>query len=113
MDGLSVRDRLKLEACKMIREDYLHQNAFHEIDTYSSMEKQYDMMKLIMNFYEEGLQALANGAEFGKLAALPVREEIGRFKYFEEKDVAAEFVKLKDTVTRAISDLTGKEAEEV
>ncbi len=113
VDGLSVRDRLKLEACKMIREDYLHQNAFHEIDTYSSMEKQYAMMKLIMNFYEEGLQALANGAEFGKLAALPVREEIGRFKYFEEKDVAAEFAKMKDAVTRAISDLTGKEAEEV
>ena len=113
VDGLSVRERLKLEACKMIREDYLHQNAFHEIDTYSSMEKQYDMMKLIMNFYEEGLQALANGAEFSKLSALPVREEIGRFKYFEEKDVAAEFAKLKDAVTRAISDLTGKEAEEV
>ncbi len=112
VDGLSVTDRLKLEACKMIREDYLHQNAFHEIDTYSSMEKQYDLMKLIMNFYEEGLQALTNGAEFNKLSGLAVREDIGRFKYTEEKDVAAEFARIADVIRESISALSAGEAEE-
>ena len=87
VDGLSTTDRLKLEACKMIREDYLHQNAFHEIDTYASMNKQYRMLKLILSYYKEGLAALEKGAEFGPLAALPVREEIGRFKYVEEANV--------------------------
>ncbi len=112
VDGLSVTDRLKLEVCKMIREDYLHQNAFHEIDTYSSLEKQYSLMKLIMIFYEEGLSALSGGAEFGKVSALPVREEIGRFKYTEEKNVAAEYEKVKASIREAMSALTVKEAEE-
>ncbi len=64
VDGLSATDRLKLETCKMIREDYLHQNSFHEVDTYTSMNKQYKMLKSVLLFYEEGLEALKNGADF-------------------------------------------------
>ena len=112
VEGLSVQDRLKLEVCRMIREDYLHQNAFHEIDTYSSLEKQYDLMKLIITFFSEGLQALTRGAEFAKVSGVPVREEIGRFKYVEEKDIAAEFERIMNAIEENMGALSVKEAEE-
>ncbi|MBR4020444.1 MAG: V-type ATP synthase subunit A, partial [Firmicutes bacterium] len=83
VDALSFDDRIKLETSKSIREDYLHQNAFHDVDTYASMNKQYRMLKLITMFYTEGLAALEQGAEFAAISGLAVREEIGRFKYIE------------------------------
>ena len=89
VDGLSKEDRLKLEICKMIREDFLHQNSFHEIDTYSSTNKQFKLMKLIPDFYDAGKKALENGVAFSKISEEPIREEIGRFKYTEEDKVDA------------------------
>ena len=111
VDGLSTTDRLKLEACKMIREDYLHQNAFHEIDTYASMNKQYRMLKLILSYYKEGLAALEKGAEFGPLAALPVREEIGRFKYVEEANVDTEYARVLNDLQTSAQELISKEVD--
>ena len=111
VDGLSTTDRLKLEACKMIREDYLHQNAFHEIDTYASMNKQYRMLKLILSYYKEGLAALEKGAEFGPLAALPVREEIGRFKYVEEANVDTEYARVLNELQTSAQELISKEVD--
>lgn len=84
MDALGAKDRLTMETAKSIREDYLHQNAFHQVDTYSSLNKQYKMMKLILDFYHQGLDALENGVELDDLLRLPVREQIGRAKYVEE-----------------------------
>ena len=84
MDALSPSDRIKMEAARSIREDFLHQLAFHEVDTYSSLKKQCLMMKLVIMYYESSLEALKNGADVEKLAALPVREAIGRFKYIHE-----------------------------
>jgi V/A-type H+-transporting ATPase subunit A len=84
VDALSVRDRLVLEAAKSIREDYLHQNAFHDVDTYTSLAKQYKMLKLIIEFYHLGQKALDAGAEFSQVVNLPVRERIGRAKYTPE-----------------------------
>ncbi len=81
MDALSAPDRLKLEAARSIREDFLHQNAFHETDTYTSLEKQHDMMLLVVHFYDQCVAALDKGAKVDDLIALPVREKIGRFKY--------------------------------
>ena len=81
MDALSAPDRLKLEAARSIREDFLHQNAFDEVDTYTPLPKQHAMMELILSYYEKSLEALKEGVETGKLIALPVREQIGRFKY--------------------------------
>lgn len=81
MDALSAPDRLKLEAARSIREDFLHQNAFDEVDTYTPLEKQHDMMLLILQYYEKALAALQEGADIEKLITLPVREQIGRFKY--------------------------------
>jgi len=88
MDALSDADRLTMETAKMIREDYLHQNAFHEIDTYTSMEKQYAMLGLIYGYNKRASEALEQGADLDEILALPVREQIGRSKYIEEKDLA-------------------------
>ena len=87
VDALSFPDRMKLEAARAIREDYLHQNAFHEVDTYASLPKQYRMLKLIMDYYHLSLQALEQGAELSSLTNLPVRERIGRAKYIPEEQM--------------------------
>ena len=91
MDALSAPDRIKLEAARSIREDYLHQDAFHEVDTFTSLEKQLLMMKLVLAFYDKATAALKNGVSVNKLFALPAREQIGRFKYLNEQEVQKEY----------------------
>ena len=88
MDALSSKDRLTMETAKIIREDYLHQNAFHEVDTYTSMQKQFMMLKLIYEFNRLSLEALESYAELKDILACPCKERIGRAKYIEEKDLA-------------------------
>ncbi len=112
VDALSFEDRLKLEASKSIREDYLHQNAFHDIDTYASPNKQYRMMKLILSYYDFSLEAIGKGASFNKLSELPVRETIGRFKYVEEDKIDDTFVEIVDQMRAEIDELLKKEAED-
>ena len=104
-DALSLGDRLKLETARSIREDYLHQNAFHEIDTYTSLEKQYGMLRLILKWGELGQKALDAGADFSKISSLPVREDIGRAKYVEEKDVREKFAIIDKELTDQMSAL--------
>ena len=87
MDALGAKDRLTMETAKSIREDYLHQNAFHEVDTYTSLNKQYKMMKLILGFYHAATDALDAGVELSDLLNLSVREQIGRSKYIEESHI--------------------------
>ena len=94
MDALSPKDRLKMETARSIREDFLHQLAFHEVDTYTSLNKQLDMMRLILEYYDRCTEALERGADTEKLSALPVREAIGRFKYTKEEDVQKEYSKV-------------------
>ena len=91
MDALSAPDRLKLEAARSIREDFLHQNAFDDTDTYTSLEKQHDMMLLVVHYYDQCVEALEKGAKADDLIALPVRERIGRFKYVAPDKIAAEY----------------------
>lgn len=91
MDALSAPDRLTLEAARSIREDYLHQNAFHETDTYTSLDKQYYMMSALMEYYDRAGAALNAGADIEKIVALPSRERIGRLKYVTEEKVKSEF----------------------
>ncbi|MDD4002866.1 MAG: V-type ATP synthase subunit A [Clostridia bacterium] len=88
IDSISVQDRLVLETAKSIREDYLHQNAFHEIDTYSSLKKQYLMLNLILEFYKLGKDALNNNAELSELLNLKVMERISRSKYIPESNIS-------------------------
>lgn len=85
IDTLSAQDRLTLETARSIREDFLHQNAFHEIDTYTSPVKQYRMLKIIMELHTMCLEGLEKGVEFKEFAALPIREEITRMKYIPEE----------------------------
>ena len=96
MDALSAPDRLKLEAARSIREDFLHQNAFHETDTYTSLTKQYRMMGLILDYYRKAGAALNQGASIDRLVSLPVRENIGRFKYVDETEVEEMFKKTEE-----------------
>ncbi|MGJ4851679.1 V-type ATP synthase subunit A [Bacillota bacterium Meth-B3] len=87
VDALSFKDRLTLEVARMIREDYLHQNAFDEVDTYTSLKKQYRMLSLILDFQVKGQKAIAGGADLSKVSGLKVRERIGRAKYIAETEL--------------------------
>ena len=87
MDALGAKDRWTMETAKSIREDYLHQNAFHEIDTYASLEKQFRMMKLILDNYNQGLDAMEKGVDAEDLLELKVKEQIGRSKYIPENEM--------------------------
>ena len=87
IDALSWRDRLTLEVARSIREDFLHQNAFDDIDTFTSLTKQHRMMRIIMQFYEKGNQALDAGATLSEVIGLPVREQSGRMKYILESEL--------------------------
>ena len=109
MDALSAPDRLKMEAARSIREDFLHQNSFHEVDTYTSLEKQYLMMKLVLKFYEEGVEALDKGADVNGLIKMEVRERIGRFKYTLNDDIQKEYDAITKELAAEIANLLGKE----
>jgi V/A-type H+-transporting ATPase subunit A len=87
IDAVSIRDRWVLEAARSIREDFLHQVAFDEVDTYTSMNKQYRMLKIIMDYYKRGQQALDEGVELDAITNLPVRERIDRAKYIKEENM--------------------------
>ena len=105
MDALSAGDRLKMEAARSIREDFLMQDAFNDVDTYSSLKKQYIMMKLVLTFYDKAVDALNKGADIDKLVDLPVREKIGRIKYVEEKDVRTQAESILTQIDYEIKEL--------
>ena len=109
MDALSPADRLKMEAAKSIREDFLNQNSFDEVDTYSSLRKQYLMMRLVMSFYEKAKVALEKGANVEDLIAMPSREPIGRFKYTPEDKIEDEFTRINDLLDREVAEALNKE----
>ena len=109
MDALSAPDRLKMEIARSIREDFLHQDSFHEIDTYTQLEKQYRMMQLILAFYDEALAALNEGISVEKLVAMSVREKIGRFKYTTIDEVEDAFMNVVEDIKEEIKSLKDKE----
>lgn len=86
-DTLSYEDQLKLEVAKSIREDFLQQNAFHEQDTYTSLEKQNKMLELVLSFYDEALRALKNKVYISEILNLEVRDKIARAKYLKEEEI--------------------------
>jgi V/A-type H+-transporting ATPase subunit A len=91
MDALSAPDRLTMEAARSIREDYLNQNAFMDSDTYTTLEKQHLMMKLILAYFDKGNEALKNGAAIEALVKLGCREDIGRYKYTDIEKIRPEY----------------------
>ncbi len=109
MDALSAGDRLKMEAARSIREDFLHQNSFHEIDTYTSLKKQHLMMKLVLGFYDKSVEALKEGAAVNDLIKMSVREQIGRYKYTPEDQLDVQYEAVVKELAAEISGLIGKE----
>ena len=103
-EALSPQDRLALETARSIREDFLHQNAFHDVDTYTSMQKQYEMLKTVLHFHKQALAAVQSGTETAEIFKLPVREEIARAKYVPQDQIAA-VAKVRDTIDEQIKQL--------
>ncbi|MDR3164782.1 MAG: V-type ATP synthase subunit A, partial [Synergistaceae bacterium] len=89
IDALSREERMTMETAKSLREDFLHQNSFHEIDTYASMDKQVKMLRNILTFNRLGMQALSRGALLREVISMPVREEIARMRYTQETKLDA------------------------
>ena len=107
IDALSEKDRLKLEVAKSIREDYLQQNAFHEVDTYSSLQKQHKMLKLVLAFQVEAEKGLAAGVYLNKILNMEVRDKIARSKYISEDEMSKIddiFIALSSEVEKLITE---------
>ncbi len=106
MDALSSKDRLTMETAKIVREDYLHQNAFHDVDTFTSMKKQFLMLKLIYEFNRLAGEAIANYADLDDILACSCKEKIGRAKYIEEENLADfdEIFKTMNTELKAVAE---------
>jgi len=100
IESLSFDDRLILEVAKSIREDFLHQNAFHEIDTCTSLRKQYRMLRVILEFYHLSKKGLKEGMDFERIVKFPVREKISRLKYIEEENLE-EFDKVEEELRKS------------
>ncbi|MDE5582559.1 MAG: V-type ATP synthase subunit A [Ruminococcus sp.] len=109
MDALSAKDRLKMETARSIREDFLHQLAFHEVDTYTSLKKQLYMMKLILGFNDKAVEAVGKGADAEEISGLAVREKIGRFKYVPEENTDTEFDRISMEISAEIDRLLYRE----
>jgi V/A-type H+-transporting ATPase subunit A len=86
-ESISAKDRMILQTARSIREDFLHQNAFHKVDTHTSMDKQFEMLKAILHFHDKSLAAVEQGADTRDLSALKVREPIARAKFLDESDI--------------------------
>jgi V/A-type H+-transporting ATPase subunit A len=109
VDALSPMDRVTLEAARSIREDYLQQDAFNEIDTYSNLNKQYRMLRLIMSFYYKAQDAVRAGAEIDDIFSIPVRERIGRAKFVPEDKVSQVYDEMEKDLDAQMDALTAKE----
>lgn len=112
MDALSPKDRLKLETARSIREDFLHQNAFHEVDTFTELDKQYLMVKLIFDFHNAANELLCKNVQIDEILAMPVREKIGRFKYIKHENIAEEFEKISVQLAKEAEAALNKELVE-
>ncbi len=102
MDALGERDRLTLECARSIREDFLHQNAFDPVDTYTSLKKQLFMMRLIMEYYDSSILALERGAELSDILNAGVKDDIGRFKYQDEAGIDQKYQAVSDSIKEQI-----------
>jgi len=102
IDVLSPRDRIALEAARSIREDFLQQFAFHEVDTYSPLKKQYLMLRLVLDYYDLCIEALKKGISLERLINLPVREEIARAKYIPNEQAEERIEKLREKLKEQI-----------
>lgn len=113
VDSLSAPDRLILEVSRSIREDFLHQNSFHDVDTFTSLLKQYRLLELILHFYHKAGKAIEQGVSIHKLIQVPVLERIGRAKYIRERNVTKEYDEILSDIDSQIEELIKEGAEEL
>ena len=106
-EALSPNDRLALETSRSIREDYLHQNAFHEVDTFTAINKQYEMLNMILHFHDQALDAINAGIETADIFKLSVREEIARAKYIPQEQMAENIRGIRKAIDDQMKDLQG------
>lgn len=111
MDALSASDRLKLEIARSIREDFLHQNAFHEVDTYTSLNKQFLMLSLIFKFQGTANELITNGVEVEEILKFKSREKIGRFKYVEKDYIEKEYEEILKEMAKEAENAVREEEE--
>ena len=107
IDSLSPTDRVTLEAARSIREDYLQQNAFNEEDTYTTLDKQFRMLKIILAFYEKSQEAVKKGVDINSLFSMPVREKISRMKYIPQTEGSKPYDDIEDELSKQIGSLIG------
>jgi V/A-type H+-transporting ATPase subunit A len=105
-EALSPRDRLSLETARSIREDYLHQNAFHKVDTFTSMEKQYEMLKAVLHFHHQAVEAIEVGVDTAEIFKLAVREDIARAKYIPQDEID-KIGQIRQTIDEQMKQLQG------
>ena len=103
-EALSPADRLALETSRSIREDFLHQNAFHNIDTHTMMDKQYEMLKTVLHFHKQSLAAIDAGVDTADIFKLAVREEIARAKYIPQDEVS-KVAQIRQTIDEQMKQL--------
>jgi len=103
-EAISATDRMALETAKTIREDFLHQNAFHKVDTHTSIEKQYEMLKTVLYWHEQGLKSIEKGASPESIFKMRVRDDIARAKYVPEEQMA-DIAGLRETIDQQIAGL--------
>ncbi|MEG1536637.1 MAG: V-type ATP synthase subunit A, partial [Clostridia bacterium] len=108
IDALSPNDRLTMETAKSIREDYLHQDAYNEVDTYSSLFKQFSMLKTIVDCDTLSREALKKDVDLDEIMSIKARETIGRSKYIPEKDIA-QFGEIQKNVREQLNALAAEE----
>jgi V/A-type H+-transporting ATPase subunit A len=111
IDALSPRDRVTMEVARSLREDYLHQDAFHEVDTYATMRKQFRMLKMILDYYHMAQDAVKKGVEFKELFALPARAKIGRAKYVPQDQIEKEYDIIEQELSEQMDALLSREGE--
>ncbi len=111
-DSLAFKDRLLLEIARSIREDFLHQNAFHKTDTFSSLKKQYLLLKLILKFYSDVSRLENTQTNIDDIVKFKSLEKIGRFKYLDEKNIEDEYKKIDEEINKEVSDILGDSANE-
>jgi V/A-type H+-transporting ATPase subunit A len=111
IDALSPRDRVTMEVARSLREDYLHQDAFHEVDTYATMMKQFRMLKLILDYYHMAQDAVRKGVDLKSIFEIPVREKIGRAKYVPQDQIDKEYDIIEKELSDQMDALLSKEGE--
>lgn len=106
IDALTVEDRITMEVAKSIREDYLHQNAFHDVDTHTSLKKQYLLLKLILDYNQAAIEAYKGGCSISQIINMDACERIGRAKYINESEIEEEFSKITNEMNQEVEQMT-------